>query len=117
MNFDDAIMAHTQWKMKLAIYVSNPDRSLHASDVAADNKCQLGQWLHGEGQKYSALPEFSKLVSDHAHFHKAASAIIRKADSGQHVTEEIALGAHSEFASASTAVVQALMAMKNEVKM
>jgi methyl-accepting chemotaxis protein len=115
MNFDEAIVAHSQWKMKLASYVSKPDHSLRASEVGSDDKCALGVWLHGEGKKYSSLPEFPKLVSDHAHFHQAASNVIRKADSGQRVTEDIALGANSEFATASSAVVLALMAMKAKV--
>jgi Chemoreceptor zinc-binding domain len=115
MNFDEAIAAHSQWKTKLASYVSKPDHSLSASDVGTDNKCALGKWLHAEGKKYSGLPEFPKLVTDHARFHQAASNVIRKADSGQRVTEDIALGAHSEFANASSAVVLALMAMKAKV--
>lgn len=115
MNFQDAITAHTQWKMKLTSYIAKPDHSLNASEVGKDNKCQLGQWLYGEGHKYSSLPEFSTLVSDHTRFHKAASEIIKKADAGQRVTEEIALGARSEFASASAAVVKSLIAMKAKV--
>jgi methyl-accepting chemotaxis protein len=116
MNFDDAISAHSQWKQKLATYIAKPDRSLNAVEVASDNKCALGQWLYGEGKKHSSLPEFSKLVSEHAHFHRAASNIIKKADSGANVTQEIALGSSSEFATASSAVVQAIMSMKGKVK-
>jgi methyl-accepting chemotaxis protein len=116
VNFDDAIRAHSQWKQKLSAYVSKPDRSLNASEVSADSKCQLGQWLSGEGKKFASLTEFSQLTSDHSRFHKAAGDVIRKADSGQNVTEEIALGANSEFAVASTAVVKSLMAMKSKAK-
>jgi len=116
MNFDEAITAHSQWKTKLASYIAKPDRSLKAAEVSLDSKCALGQWLSGEGKRYSSLPEFSKLVSEHAHFHKAAGSVITRADSGQSVTQEIALGANSEFANASSSVVQALVAMKHKVK-
>jgi Chemoreceptor zinc-binding domain len=115
MNLDDAISAHANWKMKLAAYISKPDRSLTASTVGASGACELGKWLYGEGHQYSKLPEFSKLVSDHARFHKAAAAVIEKANAGQGVTEEIALGSKSEFSSASSAVVKSLMAMKAHV--
>lgn len=115
VNFQDAITAHTHWKMKLASYIAKPDHSLNAFDLENDNKCQLGQWLHGEGHKYSAPPEFSRLLSDHARFHRAASEIVKKADAGQRVTEDIALGARSEFASASAAVVKSLMEMNSKV--
>lgn len=112
MDINDAIRAHSQWKTKLAAYLSKPDHSLNPSTVGADNQCVLGQWLHGEGRKHAKLPEYSKLVSDHAHFHKAAANVIRKADSGQSVAHEVALGSHSEFTSASAGVVQSLMAMR-----
>jgi Chemoreceptor zinc-binding domain len=112
MNFDDAITAHTQWKMKLSAYIAHPDNSLNASTVSADNHCALGQWIVGDGAKFAKLPEYAKLRTEHTRFHKAASEVVRKASSGQKVAEEVALGSHSEFASASNAVVSAIMAMK-----
>jgi methyl-accepting chemotaxis protein len=114
MDFDGAVLAHRNWKMKLKSYLSKPDHSLDASVVAADNRCELGQWLHGEGWQYSNLPEYPKLVSDHARFHKAAGAIVEKANHGQSVVEETVLGANTEFTNASTDVVLSLMAMKKK---
>jgi hypothetical protein len=115
VNIDEAITAHAKWKMKLASYISKPDQSLQASVVGADNQCDLGKWLHGEGLKYSRLPEYSKLVSDHAEFHKFAAEIIRKADSGHKVTADITLGSKSKFASISSTIVLSLMAMKSKM--
>ena len=115
MNFDNAINSHAQWKRKLASYLSKPDQSLKASVIGVDNECELGKWLHGEGGKYSKLPEFSTLMSDHARFHQAAADVVRRADSGQKVSDEVALGSNSKFGAASTAVVKSLMAMKSEV--
>ena len=94
MNFDEAIAAHSQWKMKLSAYLSHPDGSIDAATAGQDNKCPLGNWIAGEGTKYSALPEYAKLKSEHTRFHKAVSDVIRKAASGQKVGEETALGAH-----------------------
>ena len=101
--------------MKLAVYLSKPDYSLDASVVALPNECELGKWIYGEGQKYSNIPEFAALVSNHASFHTAAGEVVRKADAGQNVTEEIVLGANSQFASTSTAVVRSIMAMKSKL--
>ena len=112
MNFDDAIAAHSQWKRKLRAYLAKPDRSLKASDAAANDKCELGKWLAGEGRKYSMMPEFAKLVAEHTRFHKAAAGVITRADGGQDTSGEIALGANSEFGQASTNVVLALVEMK-----
>ncbi len=112
MNFDEAIAAHGNWKQKLADYLRKPDGSLKASEISADNKCTLGQWIHGEGAKYSKLSEYSALKTDHARFHKSAAEVVRKADAGQSVAEETALGSKSEFGTASSAVVMGIMHMK-----
>jgi methyl-accepting chemotaxis protein len=112
MDFDQAIMCHTQWKSKLAAYIAKPDKSLDAAAVAQDDRCDLGKWIHGEGRKYANSAEFEKLVADHKRFHQAAGEIIRKADSGQSVQEKVALGAKSDYANASNAVVTSLMKMK-----
>jgi methyl-accepting chemotaxis protein len=112
MDFDQAIKLHVAWKTKLSAYVANPDRSLKAAEISVDDRCELGKWLHGEGMKYASLPEFAKLVADHARFHTAAADVVRKADAGRDVNPEIALGAKSSYAAASNAVVTALMRMK-----
>jgi hypothetical protein len=112
MNFDQAISCHVQWKSKLASYLNHPDHSLSAAEIAKDDRCDLGKWLCGEGQKYANSPEFKKLVADHAHFHAAAAEIVKKADTGLRVSEEVALGAKSEYSSVSNAVVSSLMHMK-----
>lgn len=114
MDFNQAIQAHAQWKMKLQVYLGKPNGSLKSAEVEPDNKCALGQWIHGEGSKFQALNEFSILKSEHAKFHKAAATIIKKADSGQNMSEEVALGAKSEFGNASMSVVSAIMAMKHK---
>ena len=114
MDFDGAIKAHSEWKMKLSSYIRNPDKSLKSSEVCLDNKCALGQWIYGEGAKFSHLAEFATLKAEHAKFHKAAGEIITKADSGKNVTEEVALGAKSPFVEASTAVITAIMTIKKK---
>ena len=112
MNFDDAIKAHAEWRLKLSRYLQHPDHSLKPSEVGLDNKCALGQWIYGEGSKHSSLSEFSKLKSEHQRFHKAAAAIIAKADAGSDQTHEIAVGSKSEYDTASTSVVSAIMGMR-----
>ena len=115
MNIDNAIDAHVGWKLKLSSYLHKPDKSLDPAKVGADNGCELGQWIHGEGKKYANLPEFTKLTVDHAQFHRAAAEVINRANSGQAVGEEVALGAKSAFAMASTAVVSDLMYLKRKL--
>ena len=83
--------------------------------VAQDNKCLLGQWIYGEGKKLEVHEEYSKLKREHARFHKAAADVIKKADSGANVTEDVAIGTKSEFGEASVAVIVAINEIKRKV--
>ena len=116
MDFDGAIAAHSAWKAKLSGYLRNPDRSLNAANIGLDDQCPLGQWLHGEGKKYSADPEFSELKKEHANFHLAASDLVRRADLGEKVSEEASLGANSPYVKLSSHVVQLIVKVKQKAK-
>ena len=78
MNFDEAIQAHAAWKVKLSAYLYKCDGSLKSADVRVDNRCPLGQWLHGEGKKYASLAEYQTLIKEHARFHLAAGECDRQ---------------------------------------
>lgn len=112
MSFDDAVNSHSEWKRKLHAYLSNPDGSMNVDEVGATNQCKLGRWVRGDGRKYASFPEFTKLIEEHARFHKAAADVVGRADRGQDVSFEFALGVGSEFSLASSAVVLAIMDMK-----
>jgi len=114
MDFDGALLAHGAWKRKLKAYLEKPDCSLKAAEVAVDNKCELGAWIAGEGRKYAAFPTFKTLTAEHARFHKAAAALVERANHGENVDAEVALGASSEFAKATSAVVSAIVEMKKK---
>ena len=115
MNFDEAIRAHSAWRLKLSVYLRKPDGSLKAEQIQPDNRCALGQWIYGERSRLSQYPEYATLRSEHATFHEAAAEVVRKADSGQSVTEEIAIGGQSKFAHTSNAVVQLIMSIRKRV--
>jgi hypothetical protein len=115
VDFDEAIAAHSSWKGKLKTYLRKPDRSLDANAVASDSQCALGKWLYADGAKHSALPEFKELQSLHANFHRAAADLIKRADAGENVAEEAALGANSAFSATSTQVVQVILKLKAKV--
>ena len=114
MNFDEAVAAHSAWKRRLSAYIAKRDDSLNADEVSQDRKCSLGRWIYGEGVRYCGMPAFAALKKEHALFHCAAANVIRKADSGQSVPEELAVGSGSEFMSASSKVVLAIMEMKKQ---
>lgn len=116
MNFDEAVRAHSDWKMKLNRYLSHPDGSINVQDLGRDNQCALGKWLHGEGRTFSDVAEYKQLVQDHAHFHKAAAEIVIKKDKGEDIKSETALGSNSPFSRYSMSVVSLIMKMKTLVK-
>ena len=116
MDFDGAIAAHASWKSKLSKYLRNPDKSLKAADIAVDHQCALGQWLYGEGKKYSSDSEFSELKKAHATFHREAADLVKRADLGEKVSEEAGLGTTSQYGKASNQVVQSIVKMKLKVK-
>jgi len=114
MNFDEAIAAHSAWKQKLAIYLAKPDKSIDAGKLAQDHHCDLGKWIYSRTGADALSATFVELKKEHSNFHQAAADVVRKADAGQAVSEEISLGAKSPYASCSSKVVAALMKMKRE---
>lgn len=115
MDFDAAVKAHSDWKLKLKKYLRNPDNTLRGHDVCMDNRCELGRWIHGEGAKYANLAEFKELKSNHAQFHRAAGSIVDKANSGAQVASDTAIGDSSEFSQVSMKVVSNIMALRRKV--
>ncbi len=116
MNFEEAVQVHATWKIKLATYAKNPDGKIQGSDIGADHRCALGQWLYGEGkEKFSSLQEYRTLMSEHARFHRAAGKIADRANSGQTLHAQAMLGGSGEFSAASLNVVKAIWNMKAKV--
>lgn len=115
MDFDEAVGTHSKWKRRLRHALAKRDGSLHPSEISLDYKCVLGEWIYSEGAQYSALPEYTKLKYEHARFHMVAAEVVKKANSGEHVDAEMTPCSSSEFSTASSAVVIAIMAMKKRL--
>jgi hypothetical protein len=115
VNLDEAIQAHAAWKIKLAVYLKKPDGSLKPAEIGADSRCPLGQWLHGDAAKYSSLPEYQTLMTEHARFHKTAANIAEQANGGRQLNSDEVLGSGSEFATTSLSVVKAIKNLQNKL--
>src|SRR5580698_7271978 len=115
MDFDEAIGKHSKWKLQLRHSLEQQDGSLHPDEVRVDHKCFLGKWIYGEGAQHSSLPEYRNLKFVHARFHVVASDLVRKANSGDSVSEQTAPCANSEFSMSSSAVVIAILAIKKRL--
>jgi methyl-accepting chemotaxis protein len=103
-DFDAAIAAHRDWKVKLRQAIAEQGK-LDADAVCRDDRCPLGRWLHGDGQRrWGSQPSFVALVGKHAAFHEAAGEVARRINSGQYEQAERLIGSGSKFALASTEV-------------
>lgn len=115
MNFDDAVSAHTKWKIRLRANLDGSGEKLDAAMVARDDACDLGKWIHGDGSRFKALPEHQALRAAHAKFHKCASEVVARNSKGQKAEAEKLMANGGEFSRHSTETVSAIMAMQRAV--
>lgn len=112
MDFDQAIAAHANWKMKFRSAISGKLR-MDQPTIAKDNCCDLGKWLHGEGKaQCGSKPEFVALVEKHKAFHVEAGKVAQAVNSQDYAKAEQMLSAGTPYASASSAVGVAVLAIK-----
>ena len=114
-DFDGAIQAHRDWKVKLRKAIAHHEQ-LDADKICRDDQCPLGRWLHGDGRsRWSHWPRFVDLVERHADFHQAAGSVARKINSGHFDAAERLIGSGSDFARLSTEVATLLTSAKRSL--
>jgi hypothetical protein len=117
MNFDEAITAHSQWKIRLQSVINGTSKeTLDPAVVALDNKCVLGQWIYSEAKQYSDLPEYAALVKEHAHLHICAADTLRLAQSGQTEKAKVTLDTGGTFIDASIRTINAIRHLRKKVE-
>lgn len=79
LDFNKWIQAHREWRQRLTNYVNgNSAEALDETVVCRDDRCPLGQWIHGNGEKYYGdLDIFQNMRQHHAQFHASAGGVIR----------------------------------------
>ena len=108
MNFDEAIEAHAEWKLRLRVHLEDPEQSgLTAADFEPDDRCDLGNWIRAEYASWAHHPSFRTLEQTHREFHLAAASVIRKAEAGERMEAEAILS--GEYARRSAAVISAIV--------
>ena len=112
MDLNNAIAAHAAWKTKLRAAI-NRKETLDVATISVDNKCELGQWLHGAGKmQHVGCPEFSTLVQRHREFHTEAGKVAGLINTQKFEQAEKAIEANSAFSNASTAVGIAINSLR-----
>lgn len=109
MDLNDAVLAHTKWKIRLKSFISGKgEEVLKADQVGKDNLCELGKWIHGEGRSLADHDEYQRLKQVHASFHQCAGKIVALAGSGKSGDAEKMLAPDGEFTKLSMSVVNAI---------
>lgn len=117
-DFNSAISAHVDWKMKLSRYLSHPDGSLDQKKVCLDNACVLGKWLYGPGEIYkkSHGQIYEDLRLSHAEFHKTAGQVIGYINAGNREEAEKILSAQGTYLKVSEKTINLIQTMKESVE-
>lgn len=108
-----AINAHALWKAHLGTAITLGSAPFKVEDVGRDDRCKLGQWLHGlRGEKNA--PQFEEVRALHAHFHEEAAKVLDLALSGRADEARARVAPESEYATTSTRLVEALLRWSEE---
>ena len=98
--------------MKLRSAIAQHEK-LDADTICRDDRCPLGQWLHGSGgQRWGTRPLFTQLLAKHADFHQSAGSVARKINAGQYADAEKLIGSGSHFSDISLEVTTLLSTAK-----
>ena len=117
MDLNEAIKAHSDWKMKLRSAISGKT-ALDAQTISRDDCCHLGKWLHGESKPtLGKLASHAQCVKLHADFHKSAGKVAAAINAARFEDAQAMLASGTEYALASNAVVIAIGALKREARL
>ncbi|MFN8124421.1 MAG: CZB domain-containing protein [Thermoleophilia bacterium] len=112
MDLVQASQAHAEWKVRLRTAI-NKKEHLDAAAITADDRCALGQWLHGAGRaEYGSHAEFAAVVEKHAAFHREAGAVAAAINAGDFDRATGMLNPGTPYANATNAVGTALHGLK-----
>lgn len=78
LDIDVSIAAHENWLTRLETYmVGRGQARLDPEKVACDCNCDLGRWIHGEGEEHlGEFAAFQDLKAVHKMFHYKASSVV-----------------------------------------
>jgi methyl-accepting chemotaxis protein len=114
MNLDNAVQTHALWKTKLRSAISKHEQ-LDLIALSRDDRCELGQWLHGEGKSsFGGLASHADCVHKHLAFHREVTKIARAVNSQQFDTAEAMLNAGTPYAQASSALSVSFLQLRKE---
>ncbi|TJZ73005.1 CZB domain-containing protein [Chitiniphilus eburneus] len=114
MDFDHAIMAHAEWRLKFTLAIGRQEQ-IDVAHVDADDCCTLGVWLKGDaGQLFGKLPAWADCVRLHEQFHHEASKVAATINGGHYYEAENMLLPGSSYCQASNELTGALNQLRDQ---
>ncbi len=93
LNMKEALDAHMAWTLRMERRLRGEDAGdYRVADIAVDDNCVLGKWLHGPAQRhFGHLPEYGQLRKAHVGFHLIAGQLFSDIDSNAVTDPGVAL--------------------------
>ena len=114
MHLGNAIAAHDEWKITFRTAIANHE-TLDLAMIAADNCCELGQWLYGEGKRlFGKLPTHTHCLATHKLFHQEAGKIAEAINAANFTDADSMMAAHTPFSRTSKALAAAILRLKKD---
>jgi hypothetical protein len=111
-----AIVAHTAWKIRLALAINTGNPEFTPEKINSDNLCDFGKWLYSLGASDRASSHYRTVQMLHAAFHNEAAVILRLASTGRKTeAQENMTFLRGAFAKTSADLVMELVDWKNEL--
>lgn len=110
MDFTESIATHSQWKVKLRMFIDGVGQDLDAEHICKDDQCSLGKWIYGTGARYAHDPLYNDLKNSHAAFHKCAAEIVTATKGGDIANAKQLLD--HEYSTISIKVVSIIQKMR-----
>jgi hypothetical protein len=116
LDIQTAMLAHENWKLRLMAYLEGTSSEKFCPEtICFDNRCDLGQWIHGKGQaQLGNFSGFTSLLEHHKMFHYAASNVVALSQVGKDVEAHKML--EGSFTAFSKAVGEDLENMYHAVE-
>ncbi|NEX23523.1 HAMP domain-containing protein [Thiorhodococcus mannitoliphagus] len=111
IDFESFVEGHKQWSKKLRRVVEGRSEPQDPALVSCDDKCALGQWIYGQGQRFKSAQSYEGLRTKHAQFHLCAGDVLRHADIGER--EQAGRILVDRFAALSAETIEQIYALQH----
>ena len=115
MRYWSPLGAHAQWIARLREFIYGVGE-MDSDIVAQDDKCELGQWIHGAGKRYQKLEEFRRAKETHKAFHRRAAKVVRMVNRGRRLEAAADLAPGGELRGLSVELTNTFSALNRKIR-